>query len=216
MKYIITYQEHNEGIKKSIIGAGLAGSLLFGSPAISQNKVSTSQSSQAIDINKTNNIVSKLSNIRSGNLNDVELESILDEIKNNLHSRDSSKFIELFNKLYNHIESKYDYKIPNKKIEELNQSSIGGMSLFVILGWMGSICLAICGVPQAWMSYKDKHSHGISWAFLLLWAFGELFALGYVYNKLDAPLLLNYSINILIVGLILYYKIKPSVDRSEI
>ena len=84
-----------------------------------------------------------------------------------------------------------------------------GMSIFEILGWLGSICLAICGIPQAWQSFKDKHSHGISWGFVLLWAFGEVFALAYVYDKLDLPLLLNYATNILILAVILYYKVKP-------
>ena len=86
-----------------------------------------------------------------------------------------------------------------------------------ILGWLGSICLAICGIPQAWQSIKDKHSHGISWGFVLLWAFGEIFALAYVYDKLDLPLLLNYATNILILGVILYFKINPknTVDYDK-
>jgi uncharacterized protein with PQ loop repeat len=86
---------------------------------------------------------------------------------------------------------------------------VKNMTIFEIMGWLGSICLAICGIPQAWQSYKDKHSDGISWGFVLLWAFGEVFALAYVYDKLDLPLLLNYATNILILGVILYYKVKP-------
>ena len=88
------------------------------------------------------------------------------------------------------------------------------MGIVMILGWLGSICLAVSGIPQAWMSYKEKHAHGMSWAFLLLWAFGEIFALAYVYDKLDLPLLLNYSVNILILAVILFYKISPKVDKD--
>ena len=214
MKYLDNYEEYNEDIRKSIIGAGLAGSLLFGSPVIANKPAeNTTQNIPDSSIIKT---ILELSSLRKENkTKDPELDKILDDIKKGLYSQDSTKYVELFNKLSSHIESKYGYTIKSREIN-LEESSIANLGLFAILGWIGSICLAICGVPQAWMSYKDKHSHGISWAFLLLWAFGELFALAYVYDKLDTPLLLNYSVNILIVGLILYYKIKPSVDKSEL
>ena len=89
-------------------------------------------------------------------------------------------------------------------------------NFFMLMGWLGSICLALCGVPQAMQSYKDKHSHGISWGMLVLWAFGEVFALAYVFNKLDMPLLMNYSINIFVIALMLYYKIYPkSLETPE-
>lgn len=131
-----------------------------------------------------------------------------------LYSEDTSVYLELFDKLNKHISVKYGYKIEKKDIEEIDNQSINKVSndkngIFIILGWLGSVCLAICGVPQAWSSYKDKHSRGISWGFLLLWAFGELFALAYVSDKLDFPLLMNYAANILIVGVILYYKKYP-------
>jgi uncharacterized protein with PQ loop repeat len=74
------------------------------------------------------------------------------------------------------------------------------------LGWIGSILLAICGLPQAWKSYKEKHSDGISWGFLTLWGLGELFAFVYVLSRLDYPLIFNMSINLLAISVILYYK----------
>ena len=108
--------------------------------------------------------------------------------------------------------------LEQKDLSELSSAGISeqtkGMSIFEILGWLGSICLAICGLPQAWQSFKDKHSYGISWGFVLLWAFGEIFALAYVYDKLDLPLLLNYATNILILAVILYYKIKPQTTAD--
>ncbi len=51
-----------------------------------------------------------------------------------------------------------------------------------IIGWLGSILFAICAVPQAVQSYKQKHSHGISKAFLALWLFGEVFTTIYIYR----------------------------------
>lgn len=215
MKHLISYSQHNEGIGSSLLKAGLAGSLLFNSPEVNAKKIpDTNITSQ--DSFKTNSrMISKLSDIRSKESSDIKLNLILDEIKNNLDSKDSAKFISLFNKLSSHLESEYDYKIEARKIDlnenELKSKNPDEFNIFSILGWLGSICLALCGVPQAVMSYRERHSHGISWGFLVLWAFGELFALAYVYDKLDLPLLLNYAVNILIVGVILYFKVRPEV-----
>ena len=161
--------------------------------------------------------ISELSEIRKSELSpkDEQLNIILSEIQNNLESGNQENYKELFNKLTSHIDSKYGYKIEPKELDSLSSEQANGMSIFEIMGWLGSICLAICGIPQAWQSYKDKHSHGISWGFVLLWAFGEIFALAYVYDKLDLPLLLNYATNILILAVILYFKIKPKTEDYD-
>ena len=78
-----------------------------------------------------------------------------------------------------------------------------------LFGYIGSICLAICAVPQAIMSYKKGHSKGLSINFLLLWTAGEIFTLIYVFPKLDIPLILNYSANIIFLSIIWRYKIFP-------
>jgi uncharacterized protein with PQ loop repeat len=217
MKKLKTYETFiNEEIdfRRGIAAAGLVGALAT-SPAMSQTTTPTSmsvQSEQGIDSYK--NQIEEISTIRKEKSKDEKLSEILDEIKSNINSKDSAKFIELYGKLASHIESEYGYKVPEQKVEdELTEAGIASMAknmtIFEIMGWLGSICLAICGIPQAWQSYKDKHSDGISWGFVLLWAFGEIFALAYVYDKLDLPLLLNYATNILILAVILYYKIKP-------
>jgi len=216
MKKLKTYETFiNEEIdfRRGMAAVGLMGALAT-SPVAAQTTSPTSmsvQSEQGIDVYK--NQIEEISTIRKEKSKDVKLSIILDEIKSNINSKDSAKFIELYTKLTSHIESEYGYKIPEQKVEELTEAGIAGMvknmTIFEIMGWLGSICLAICGIPQAWQSYKDKHSDGISWGFVLLWAFGEVFALAYVYDKLDLPLLLNYATNILILGVILYYKVKP-------
>jgi uncharacterized protein with PQ loop repeat len=78
-----------------------------------------------------------------------------------------------------------------------------------IIGYIGSIMLAICGLPQAIESYKTKSSEGLTWGFILLWFFGELFTFAYVLPKMDLPLLINYSVNIIFLIIILYFKIFP-------
>jgi len=224
MKYIKNYKKHNEeiNIPKTLMGAGIVATSLL-SPQTSsakEDKPVENIDYLSPDAQKLKDEINDLFEIRKNNVSDLELIKILDEIKENINTTDSTKFVTLFEKLSSHLEKKYGYKIEKKDISKLNDASISNMkskddevSLFTILGWLGSICLAICGVPQAWMSFKEKHSHGISWGFLLLWAFGEIFALAYVYDKLDLPLLLNYSVNILILAIILYYKVNP---QSEI
>lgn len=78
-----------------------------------------------------------------------------------------------------------------------------------IFGWLGSFLLAICAAPQAFYALKHKNSHGISWGFLLLWLFGEIFTLIYVLKLQDAPLLLNYTLNLVFLCVILYFKVFP-------
>lgn len=216
----------NEGLRSTLATAGLVGSLLT-SPSINadtNNKLSKSvEMNSDTELNKQKSLRSlgEISNIRkSEKVKDTKLASILSEIESNVNSGDSAKFVEIYNKLSSHIEDKYGYKIKNDKVEDKFVEAgvagiVGNMTFFEIMGWLGSICLAICGLPQAWQSYKDKNSDGISWGFILLWAFGEVFALAYVYDKLDLPLVLNYSTNILILGVILYFKIKPKNNYQE-
>lgn len=226
MRYLQTYEQHNEGLKSAVLGAGLAASLFASSPNVNaQNIVKPALTNPMSKDGITTAVeqTTELSNIRKSELNpkDDQLQSILSEIQSKINSGTQEEYQELFNKLSAHVESKYGYKIEPKNLEELSAAGISeqakGMSIFEILGWLGSICLAICGIPQAWQSIKDKHSHGISWGFVLLWSFGEIFALAYVYDKLDLPLLLNYATNILILAVILYYKIKPqnTVDYDK-
>lgn len=77
------------------------------------------------------------------------------------------------------------------------------------LGYIGSICLAICSVPQAYMSYKQGHSRGISFGFLFLWTAGEIFTLLYIIPKADIPLLINYLSNLIFLSIIWKYRIFP-------
>ena len=77
------------------------------------------------------------------------------------------------------------------------------------LGWLGSILLAFCGLPQAIESYKTKNSDGLTWGFVLMWFVGEICTFVYIIPKMDLPLLFNYSANIMFLIIIIYYKINP-------
>lgn len=223
MKHLQTFQQHNESIGSNLAKLGLMGTLML--PTTGYTKAPEEpQSKEWVQQNQVDGTevvkqVSQLSNLRiKQRSKDTKLDSILERIQENLESRDSVQYQKLFDELTGHLQEKYNYTIPEKKVEELSQAGgvKPGMSLAEILGWLGSLCLAVCAIPQAWMSYKDKHSEGISWAFLLLWAFGEIFALAYVYDKLDLPLLMNYATNILVLAIILYYKLRPGTLEDEI
>ena len=85
-----------------------------------------------------------------------------------------------------------------------------------LIGWIGSFLLAFCGTPQAYKSYKDGHSNGISWGFIGMWFTGEVFVLLYVMmTTMDIILIFNYLINLIIGYTIIHYKLKPRVFIYE-
>ena len=62
------------------------------------------------------------------------------------------------------------------------------------IGWIGSILLAFCGLPQAIESYKTKSSEGLTWGFISMWFIGEIFTIIYVFPKMDLPLLSLFTL----------------------
>jgi uncharacterized protein with PQ loop repeat len=81
--------------------------------------------------------------------------------------------------------------------------------MFEIIGWIGSILFAACAIPQAWMCYKQKHAHGLSWGLLMMWFWGEILTFIYVLPSGKIPLLVNYVFNFLLLLVIIYYKKYP-------
>jgi uncharacterized protein with PQ loop repeat len=78
-----------------------------------------------------------------------------------------------------------------------------------IIGWIGSILLAFCGLPQAIESYRTKSSDGLTWGLLLMWFWGEIFTIIYIIPKWHWPLIFNYTANIIFLVIIIYYKLFP-------
>lgn len=81
-----------------------------------------------------------------------------------------------------------------------------------LLGWIGSFMFAACGLPQAIECWRAGHSRGLAWGFLGLWAGGEILTLAYILPKMDWPLIFNYAVNLVFLGVMLYYKIRPRVN----
>jgi uncharacterized protein with PQ loop repeat len=77
------------------------------------------------------------------------------------------------------------------------------------LGWIGSILLAFCGLPQAIESWQTKNSDGLTWGLLSMWFAGEVFTFIYILPKMDLPLIFNYAANLIFLSVIIYYKLFP-------
>lgn len=82
---------------------------------------------------------------------------------------------------------------------------------YSVFGWIGSICFAISGAPQALLSYKQGHSRGIANGLLVLWLVGELGSLVYALSLANWVFVLNYAGNLAFLSVILYYKLRPRV-----
>lgn len=97
-----------------------------------------------------------------------------------------------------------------------SRSKEAGMSATDILGTIGVLLLAVCALPQAIKSYKQKHSNGITAYLLWPWFLGELFTLIYLLdqNPIDWILVFNYVANFIFVAIIIYYKYFPKDNKD--
>jgi uncharacterized protein with PQ loop repeat len=78
-----------------------------------------------------------------------------------------------------------------------------------LIGWLGSILLAFCGLPQAIESYRTKSSEGLTWGFISMWFVGEIMTFIYILPQMVLPLIFNYTANIIFLSIIIYYKVNP-------
>ncbi len=206
-----------EGFRSSLAKVGMIGALSLSPTKASSSSVvdlkhPLEHTVESDEISNLKGQISDLSRIRKGGCKDSILNSLLEEIEMSVESGGSEKYQDLFNRLSEHLYQKYQFKVEEKDMSTLDTNDIKNMSLILLLGWLSSLCLSICGAPQAWQSFKSKNSFGISWGFLLLWGFGELFGLVYVLDRKDTPLIMNYAANILIVGIIFYFKVNPKKE----
>ena len=78
-----------------------------------------------------------------------------------------------------------------------------------LIGWISAILLAGCGIPEVIQAFRINDSH-LTWPFLLMWFFGEVFALLYTIIKSKKvkllPLIFNYGLNILCISVIMILK----------
>lgn len=86
----------------------------------------------------------------------------------------------------------------------------------MIIGWLGSILLAFCGLPQMVKTIKDGHAEGLSNEFLAMWLGGEICTLlAVLTDNNEKYLLFNYYTNILFLCIIIKYKFFPRKANNE-
>jgi uncharacterized protein with PQ loop repeat len=74
-----------------------------------------------------------------------------------------------------------------------------------LAGWIGAALLTVCSVPQAYKSWKEGHSSGVSPYMLWLWLIGMIFTLVYFCQIQAIPAIVNYCFNIIVAGIIIRY-----------
>jgi uncharacterized protein with PQ loop repeat len=82
-------------------------------------------------------------------------------------------------------------------------------SIVELCGWVGSALLAFCGLPQAVESWRTGRSDGVTWGLLVMWGLGEFMTLAYVLPRMELPLIMNYTANIVFLSVIIFYKVRP-------
>lgn len=86
-----------------------------------------------------------------------------------------------------------------------------------LLGWIGALAFAFSAVPQAYKSYKEGHSDGISAGMLSLWLIGEILTIIYVVSTVHSlPLIFNYTINLGCLYVIIWYKLPTRLVKSNL
>lgn len=80
------------------------------------------------------------------------------------------------------------------------------------IGLVGSLLLTFCGVPELFRTLKNQRCD-VGWGFVLMWFFGEIFCLFYGLDLNEIPLIINYTFNLLIVGVMLYFKLKGELPE---
>lgn len=78
-----------------------------------------------------------------------------------------------------------------------------------IIAAIGSLMLAVCGLPQAIKSWRMGSAEGVSLVMLMLWLVGEILLGIYVSLIGQFVMLINYLSNVIIVLVILRYRLLP-------
>ena len=76
-----------------------------------------------------------------------------------------------------------------------------------VMGWIGSMLLAFCGLPTA-LEAMIKKKCLVPWSLLISWGTGEILVLIYTQFKIGTnPLTWNYLANILFIFIMCYFKL---------
>lgn len=80
-----------------------------------------------------------------------------------------------------------------------------------MIGYIGSLLLSFCGLPELFRTIQDKKCH-IGYGMLAMWYLGEILMLIYVLPTNDKPLIINYIANTLIISIMVFFKLKGAMS----
>jgi uncharacterized protein with PQ loop repeat len=76
-----------------------------------------------------------------------------------------------------------------------------------LIGYMSSILLGFCGLPAAIESIIKKQCN-IPYSLIIPWYLGEICATIYLLGTEISPLIWNYLVNIILISIMIYYKVR--------
>ena len=76
----------------------------------------------------------------------------------------------------------------------------------IYIGWISTFFLAICAIPQAIDSYKNKHSNGFNKKMITYWFIGDVAGLIYSIYIKDIIYITNFGMNSIFCAMIFYYR----------
>ncbi len=85
-----------------------------------------------------------------------------------------------------------------------------------VLGWIGSICFALCGLPQAIKCVRQGNTQGLSTLFLTLWSVGSVCYIMAVWTEFGwVPwMMMNYIMNLIWLVTIFRYRLWPRGEEA--
>lgn len=79
-----------------------------------------------------------------------------------------------------------------------------------VIGWIGAIAFSLCGLPQAYDSYKEGNSDRLNVYYLTLCSIGEIGTLFALISESHLwYMLFNYGANLIFLLVMWKYKIQP-------
>ena len=88
-------------------------------------------------------------------------------------------------------------------------AKLEGNNKMELVAWIGSILLAVCAVPQAIKTFREKNADSLSSWTLAMWGAGELLLAIYTIDLQDWALAFNYTVNLISISVIVRYKFWP-------
>jgi uncharacterized protein with PQ loop repeat len=86
------------------------------------------------------------------------------------------------------------------------------------IGWIGSVCFAFCGIPQAIRVARQGHADGLSPWFLIFWVLGEVCYVAAVLLEFGwvGWMMFNYLVNLASLTVICRYYFWPTRKRNTV